>query len=218
MFILLGITLISGTIFAINENYWATDPVMPFWLLKSNGIGIASLGQALVMLISTTAEFLIRTENASNKFVGINLLPVAVGCTVGAISSGRIIKRTGRYKVLSLVSLGVAAASYLIILLRWPRISSHWEMIYPFIAGIGIGGLLSTQFVALTISTPPKMSATAITIYNLSQQVGNMFGVTLTATVSRSLFERDLGHKFGNYPDAIEVSNVDSILLKLKIF
>lgn len=112
---------------------------------------------------------------------------------------------------MSIVALGVTMISYILILLRWPHGSTHWEFTYSFGAGAGIGGLLSTQFVGLSASTPEEMSATAITIYYLSQQIGEILGITLAATVSRGLFKGRLLRNLGTQPEDIKVSDPRAI-------
>jgi hypothetical protein len=63
-----------------------------------------------------------------------------------------------------------------------------WEISYGFLAWVGMGMTLSSQFVALSASKPEKNAATSVTTYYLVQQVGFMMGITL----SKALISRDL--------------------------
>lgn len=63
-----------------------------------------------------------------------------------------------------------------------------WEVSYGFLAWVGMGMTLSSQFVALSASKLEKNAATSVTTYYLVQQVGFMMGITL----SKALISRDL--------------------------
>lgn len=43
-----AILLLAGVLFALNEKFWTKDPLLPFWLLKTNGIGITFVGQICI--------------------------------------------------------------------------------------------------------------------------------------------------------------------------
>jgi rRNA maturation endonuclease Nob1 len=66
-----------------------------------------------------------------------------------------------------------------------------WEISYGFLAWVGMGMTLSSQFVALSASKPEQSAATSVTTYYLVQQVGFMMGITLSkALLSREIERR----------------------------
>ncbi|KAE8333054.1 major facilitator superfamily domain-containing protein [Aspergillus sergii] len=197
--IVLGVVLIlSGVTFTVNEVFWANDPLIPFWLMKTRGIGLVFLSQIFILasqfgLISNLSDLFIRAGNASNALGGLYLLPSPFGCTVGALLSGRLVKQTGKYKRVGIFSFAIGMFAYFVIIIRWNLGLKTWElMIYTFISGAAMGGLLSTQFVGLTAAAPKPQSATAITVYYLSQQMGIILGVTAAATMCRQSFANNL--------------------------
>lgn len=111
---------------------------------------------------------------------------------------------TGRYKLLSILCLSLASLSYLLIAIRWPQGPRRWELLYTFGSGMGIGGLFATSFMGLSASIPKDMSATAITVYYMSQQLGMILGVTLAAAACRRTFEAQLFRHLGAYPEAFQ--------------
>jgi MFS family permease len=46
--VILAITIILGISFALNERFWSKDPLVPLWLLKTNGIGANYIAQFLI--------------------------------------------------------------------------------------------------------------------------------------------------------------------------
>jgi MFS family permease len=116
--------------------------------------------------------------------------------------------RTHKCKALAAVGLTITLLGYLLILLRWPIGPNHWELVYPFLTGLGYAGLLSAQFAALSTATPEGQSATTITVYYQCQQIGIILGVALSAAVCRRAFECNLLNSLGTDAKTREVSLV----------
>lgn len=119
-----------------------------------------------------------------------------------------MLNSTGRYKRLSITGTAIALTNFVLIAVRWPEGPSFWELAYPFCVSVGIMGLLATQFVGLSASTPKDMIATTTTGYYLAQQFGIMLGVTLAPAISRRVFRHYLMARLGTTPEALEVSNL----------
>lgn len=122
------------------------------------------------------------------------------------------ISRTYRYKALSLVSLAIGALSYVLVGLRWRHGTNLWESLYTFPAGLSFGMILSTQFIGLSASAPKPQTATAVSTYYLSQQVGILVGVGASAAILRMDFRKTLLRQLENYSDRDWVSDPLSIL------
>lgn len=73
-----------------------------------------------------------------------------------------------------------------------------WEISYGFLAWVGMGMTLSSQFVALSASKPEHNAATSVTTYYLVQQVGFMMGITLSKALLSREIERRLMVAFRN--------------------
>lgn len=94
---------------------------------------------------------------------------------------------------------------YFLVALRWPHGPSHWELVYTVLCSTGNGGFLATQFVSFTALTPTGSSATAMTMYYISQQVGMIFGATVGATLSRAFLKYGLIRKMGTDTAVLQV-------------
>lgn len=100
----------------------------------------------------------------------------------------------------------------MLILLRWRQGTNAWEgSLYAFPSGLGSGMILSTQFIGLSTSAPKDQLATSISIYYLSQQVGTIVGISVTAAVLRGAFQNTLMRELGDVPGKAEVSELATI-------
>ncbi|CEJ60628.1 hypothetical protein PMG11_09197 [Penicillium brasilianum] len=206
---LMAALVLFGAFFILDEAFWAEDPWIPLKLAVNNGVGISWAAQVLLQiatfsLITNVGEFFVRIEYVSTSTAGVYIVPFSLGMIAGGILSGHLIKRSGRYKFLSVSCLGLSLTGFLLITFRWPCGPSQWEVVYTFISAVGLGGVFSTQFVGLAASVPQESSATAITVYYMSQQLGMIGGTTLGATISQAVFRRGLLRKFGASEEGLE--------------
>ncbi|KOS44565.1 hypothetical protein ACN38_g4503 [Penicillium nordicum] len=200
----LGVALlVCATLFGIVEVKWASNPVIPFQLVKTTQVGqiwgaTFFSSMANFVLASTISPYFVQTHELTTAQSGLSLIPQSVGATIGAILTGIIVKRTGRYKACAIIGLCVAIVSHVIIIVRWSVFEPFmWELIYTATAGFGATMSCSAQFVALSSAVSEKQITVAITSYYLFQQIGNMIGIALTQPLQRLLFEKLLGKKIG---------------------
>lgn len=100
--------------------------------------------------------------------------------------------RTKRYKKLSLAGLGTIIVSFTVLAWIWCSSASYFGLIPVFFVGIGMAGLFTTQFVALSARSQGEHARTTITAHYLAQQFGYILGVTTSGTVVRTFFANDL--------------------------
>lgn len=113
--------------------------------------------------------------------------------------------RTYRYKSLSLIFFGFMCCCYVPIFFRWRVGAMLWESLYIFPIGLCFGIILATQFMGLSAHTPKPQMATAISVYYLSQEVGNIAGVGISSAVLRMDFHHTLVRRLADSPDKYRV-------------
>jgi MFS family permease len=123
------------------------------------------------------------TARASATLAGAHLGPAVIGNAIGGILSGVIIKRTGRYKLLTLVATLVAAFSYTLLILRWHGHIDWLESLYIVPGGFGTGIAQSALFIALQASVEKENMAVAASALYLSAGVGFVSGMAGVAAV-----------------------------------
>lgn len=202
--------------FVFFEGLLARKPLIPLRLLTVNGIGIYGLVAVLTALarsatMANMAPYFVRTQDSSNATAANYLLLPAVGYAVGALQAGHIISRTYKYKRLAILAIVIQAAGFFLVAVRWREGISPWEASYAVAAGFGFGMVLSAQFIGLSASAPRPQLATAIGLYYLCQQFGDIMGVGLAAALVRAQFSRALRKTLG---DGVAAQDIISKLLK----
>ena len=108
----------------------AADPVIPLRLFRDPAFRIAAaisliIGVAMFGAISYLPTYLQIVTGVSATNSGLLLLPLIGGLLVTSISSGRLIARTGRYKVYPVAGTALAAAGLYLLSTMGVR-TSHW--------------------------------------------------------------------------------------------
>ncbi|KAJ5880815.1 transporter [Penicillium subrubescens] len=210
MTLAIATVVIGGVLFGLNERYWAKTALVPMYLLKTNGIGLAYIAQFLAMFTfcgfsSNFADFWVRTKNASASLAALSILPLAAASTVSGLIVGNIVRRTGKYKSLSIKCCMAMILGNMLLVIRLPQAPYYWEILFTIIIGVGMGGFFSVTFVGLSASIPNQMSATAMTVYYLAQQLGMMMGITATSVTCRMVFKEYLERKLADFAGSIQI-------------
>jgi EmrB/QacA subfamily drug resistance transporter len=143
---LFALAAVMTGLFILAERF-ASDPIIPLRLFKQPTFSLV----VVVTVISAAVFFgailyipiFIQTvvgQSATNS--GLLLLPFSFGVVTGSIAGGQITARTGKYKVLGLVGLALAAFT-LLLLSRLSVDTSNATVVRDMILlGIGIGPTL----------------------------------------------------------------------------
>ncbi|KAF3481112.1 uncharacterized protein GIQ15_03871 [Arthroderma uncinatum] len=198
------VSLVFGGFFLVVEAYYAKEPVIPLDLLRKMAGPYAV--QVLLQVgafanLTNIAPYFIRTTGASNTHAAFYLAPVFVGFTTGSITSGYIIRKTHRYKTLSLISVLLGLIFFTLIAVRWRYGVTNWESLYVLPAFLSFGLLLSTTFTGLIACTPKSIHATAICVYYLCQQVGTMLGTVFSSLTIETILREVLNIRLEDIPN-----------------
>ncbi|KAB8265073.1 major facilitator superfamily domain-containing protein [Aspergillus pseudonomiae] len=179
-------------LFIVIEAYWARTPLIPLHLLKTS-LGGFCLNQILMMssrsgLMSNLAPYLIRVKGASSSLAASAFVLAAVGVSIGALIAGKVIKRSKRYRTMTVIAVCGAFMTYLLIFIRWRNGCYLWELVYLLPNGMAIGILFTTQFIGMSLGVPSESLTTCITTYYLAQQSGNIIGPAANVAVVQRIF------------------------------
>ncbi|KAH8175964.1 major facilitator superfamily protein [Sarocladium implicatum] len=178
-----------GVLFFLVESRLAKEPIFPVHLLTSRNIvagyliSAAQAAAQLGLMYSIPLYFQV-TQRASTTRAGAYLFPAVAGNAIGAITTGVLIKRTGRYKRILVVSTFFAATSYLLLFLFWHGDTKAWEILYTVPGGVGMGAVQTATFIAIQATTDPKDKAPALSGIWLTGGVGIILGMTGSSAVT----------------------------------
>lgn len=179
-----GIALIG---YVINERF-ASDPILPLDLFKNKVFTTANLAGFLMSMafMSTVAflpVFMQIGQGVGATTSGLSTLPLMVGLMGGAIASGRIASRTGKYK--PLMYLGGAVTILGIWLLSQmdadtSRADLAWRM---FVLGLGLGPGQSLFNLAIQNAAPLNRMGVVTGANQFFRQIGATIGVAVFGTL-----------------------------------
>jgi EmrB/QacA subfamily drug resistance transporter len=164
------------------------EPIVPMSLFRNKVFGLTSLigfivGLAMFGAIIFMPLFLQIVGGSSPTQAGLQLVPMMLGMLVTSILSGRIISRTGRYKVFPII--GTAFAAIGMGLLSTMSVSTpYWQIaLYLLVLGIGIGNVMQVLVIAVQNAVNPREVGVATSGSTFFRSVGGTIGTALFGAV-----------------------------------
>lgn len=204
----LPLSLVALVAFVWIEARRAVEPVIPVKLLLNRTVAAACLTNwfttmACFMVIFYTPIFF-QVRGLSTTQAGVRLIPQSVGASVGSLSAGLIMNKTGKYRVLglALISSFVLGTGLLSILNLsapdWPA------LIFLFLIGIGYGGMLTVTLLATISAVDHDYQAVITSATYAFRSTGSTIGVTIGSAVYQNILKIELWDKFGNEEGAAD--------------
>lgn len=208
--------------FALIEQRTA-EPIIPIRLFRnqifsvSNGFGFLT-GVAMFGAIIFLPVYLQAVKGFSPTASGLALLPAIVGIFTTSISSGRLITKTGRYKIYPVIGAVVLVVS-LFLLSKLAVDTPFWQIaLYEYLFGAGLGFTLQTVVVAVQNSVDFRDLGTATSSTTFFRQMGGsigaaVFGAVLSSRLAHYLSEElpRAGIRPGGGGAAVDANNVQAI-------
>ena len=184
---LLMATLVLGAAFVLREQR-AAEPVLPLALLRNTVLSICSA----TLFFSTCAFFaavvflplffqVVRGETATSS--GVLLLPMMLGATLSAASSGRIISWTGRYKWFPVVGLALMAITLVFFSQMGTATAPLTTGVVMALFGLGFGMVGEVLILAVQNAVDRRELGTATGTANLFRALGGSVGVSLYGSI-----------------------------------
>jgi len=135
---------------------------------------------------------------------GLMLIPLTGGTVLGAISSGQLVARTGRYKVFPLTGLATNSIGTLLLVTVGTTTPLAVVCAYLAITGLGIGLIMPALLVAVQNSVAVRDLGSGTASITFFRSMGGSFGVALFGAVLIGRLNGLIGHIPGG--DALGVS------------
>ncbi|KAF3908218.1 hypothetical protein AA313_de0203155 [Arthrobotrys entomopaga] len=138
---------------------------------------------------------------------GLRLLPNSIGLSVGSLSSGYIMRSTGRYYTLGVTINTIFVASIAVITgfnlhtPDWPQFATF------FFVGYGYGGMLTVTLIALISSVNHEYQAVITSASYAFRATGSTIGVTVASAAFQNVLRSQLEERIGGKEEAREVIN-----------
>ena len=187
---LLGAAGIS--LFVWIQHRMGDDALLPLRLFRSSTFSVASaqtaiIGMAMFGGLSVIPLYLQIVKGASPTKSGLLLLPLVLGLMLASLVAGRLVARTGRYKIFPVVG----SVLMLIAMGLMATISANtalWSTdIYMGIFGIGLGLNMQSLVLAMQNAVPAKDMGVASASATFFRSVGGTLGTAIFLSILFSL-------------------------------
>ncbi len=184
---LIAATLALGVGLVARERR-ATDPIVPFALLRTRVVAVASaalfLGTAALFAITVFVPlFLQTTTGASPTEAGLLLVPAMLGITVSTTLSGRSISRTGRYKRFPVAGLALMSGALGLLAVLAGNPSQLATGIGLAIFGLGFGMVTQVLIVAVQNGVERRELGIATATTSFFRALGGAVGAAVLGAV-----------------------------------
>ncbi|GAB7355427.1 hypothetical protein MBLNU459_g5939t2 [Dothideomycetes sp. NU459] len=203
--------IVSALVFCLVEKFWAKEPIFPLSLLSHYVVATSYAILTIQTAIQVALMFLVPlyfqvTQNASTGEAGAHFLPAIVGNTIGGLAVGAWIKRTGRYKLPTVLSSVSALACFTLLIAFWRGDTGVWQSLFIFPGGLAAGMAQSAVFVGLTAGVERKDIAIAASGLYLSSNLGAVAGVSGGSAVFQAGLRASLDEVLGGEPNGEEIA------------
>lgn len=172
--------LVILAVFVVHE-LRAPEPLVNMNLFRNPVFRVSSavgfiVGFTMLGSIIFLSVYLQLVGGASPMQAGLQLLPFMVGILLTSVVSGRLITRTGRYKVYPIA--GTATATLGLLLLSRLSVDPTYAQLAlgMFVLGAGLGGVMQVLVVAMQNSVDVAELGSATSASTLIRSMGSSFG------------------------------------------
>lgn len=205
-----------GLIGFIYEERLAAEPIIPLTLFRERSFMLASLigfiiGMSLFGSVTFLPLYLQIVKAATPTQAGMQLLPLMGGLLLTSIISGRIISRSGKYRLFPiagtlLASLGMG------LLTTITTTSPTWHLyLFTCVMGMGLGMVMQVLVLAVQNTVPTNLLGVATSAVTLFRSVGGSIGVALFGAVFSGVLKTGLEQQLPPGTELPRTMNPDAI-------
>lgn len=189
-----GLVGIGGFIY---EERLAFEPIIPLSLFRNRSFLLCSLmsfiiGMALFGSVTFLPLYLQVVKAATPTEAGLQLIPLMGGLLLTSIISGRIISRTGRYRLFPILGTLFSTAG-MALLTRITIDSPTWHLyLFTGVLGMGLGLVMQVLVLAVQNAVTANMYGVATSSVTLFRSIGGSIGVALFGAVFNHVLQSSL--------------------------
>lgn len=196
------LSLVATAVVLLSAFFWqesrAAEPIVPLRLFRDRTFGLGTLlvflgtNGLLIGTILYVTLFLQLVGGLPPTQAGLSLVPLSAGMVISSVTVGRLIPRTGRYKIFLLIGTALATIGLLLIS-TLDRSTTAWSLAAPLaVVGLGIGSTMTVLSTAIPNAAPRHqigVASSSVTFFQaFSGTVGTaVFGAILTGILSARL-------------------------------
>jgi EmrB/QacA subfamily drug resistance transporter len=219
----ISIMLVALSVFFAVAFVWvesrAAEPIIPLRLFRNtifrigNAFGFLS-GVAMFGAIIFLPLFLQGVLGMSPTKSGLAMLPVVFGLFTSSIGSGRLISRTGKYKIFPILGSSILIVG-LVLLAQIGVGTPYWHIaVFGAIFGLGLGMTISTIVVAIQNSVEMRDMGAATSSTTFFRSLGGAIGAAVFGAVLGIRLDHYIEQAFGAQAAgaaAVDANNIQAM-------
>ncbi|KAG5366114.1 Vacuolar membrane amino acid uptake transporter fnx2 [Yarrowia sp. B02] len=194
IYIPLGISIVTG-IFFWNFELRCANPVIPVRLLYKQTIFASSLTNLFMtmgifaMLYNVPLWYKAVLGDSDAK-AGARLIGNFIGVSVGSMSSGIYMRKTGKYYNMGIFSGAITTIGVFALIPLSEETPAWLQYTMLFIPGAGYAAMLTVSLLALISAVSDEEQATATSIQYAFRGVGSTLGVSMSSTIFQAIISK----------------------------
>ena len=166
----------------------ATEPILPFDLLRKPVVGasiacMALVGMAMFGTITYVPLFVQGVIGTSATSSGVVLTPLMLGAVTTSILTGQLVSRTGRYRWNVVLGPLVLTAGMVLLWQMTVDTTNREAARNMVVAGIGIGAMMQVFVLSVQNAVPRHVIGSATALTQFARQMGATIGVTIMGAI-----------------------------------
>ena len=178
---LAALAVVSTLVFLVVETR-ADEPILPLELFRMNVFWVTSVistvvGAAMLGGVTFLPIFLQIAKGVTPTLSGLMLLPMTGGILFSSLAAGRFMGKTGRYKMLPIVGLGLVSAGYLMLSGITPETTTLSFSLRLAVVGLGMGAIFPVLTTSVQNAVGRSQLGTATAAGLMFRQIGGSVAV-----------------------------------------
>ncbi len=188
---------VMGGVGFVYEERLAFEPIIPLSLFRDRSFLLCSLigfiiGMSLFGSVTFLPLYLQVVKSATPTEAGMQLIPLMGGLLLTSIISGRIISRTGKYRLFPIMGTLMAVAG-MGLLTTITIHSPTWHLyLFTCLLGMGLGLVMQVLVLVVQNNVSSSMVGVATSGVTLFRSIGGSIGVALFGAVFTHVLQSNL--------------------------
>ncbi|RJL30931.1 MDR family MFS transporter [Bailinhaonella thermotolerans] len=179
----------------------AADPILPPRLFRNRAFVLSSIasllvGAAMFGAMMFLPQYLQIVKGMSPTNSGLMTLPMVLGLLAASITTGRIVTRTGRWKIFPVIGMLLVAAGLLLLSRLHVDTSLVVVGVDMAVLGIGLGSSMQILILAAQNAVPRADMATTTAGVSFFRSMGGAVGVAAFGSILANRLGTELAERF----------------------
>ncbi len=204
----LPLSVVFFLAFIYIEDRVASEPIIPVRLLLNQTVAAACLTNwfatmSVFGLIYYGPIYFQIIKGLSATRAGVLFIPQSAGTALGSLSSGLIMRATGKYWWLNIITqILMVTGSSLVLATFKATVADIPPYIYLFVIGTAYGSIITITLIGLIAAVDHKYQAVITSASYAFRSTGSSIGITIASAVFQNLLKKGLYERLGDKPGA----------------